>query len=569
MALSRSAVLRTIAALIVIGSSVVGARGEQQELNVTITNRQPTPAIVAAARRGDRAAVRSLLSQGADANAPGPDGATSLHWATQRDDVEMVGDLVKAGARATAENRHGVAPISLAAMNGNAAVVDVLLKAGASANTVMSGSETVLMTAARTGKVEAMKALIAGGANVNATVGSTGQTALMWAASRDNADAVKVLIEAGADVSMRTSRPAPPAPPQNAAATAASALVTNFEGGRSLFSSAPPTGFTALLFAVRSGSIPAVRELLAAGANVNDTLSDGSSALVVATANAHWELANLLLDRGADPNTAGAGWNALHQAVRIRRPNIGFGTPGPLPTGTVDSIDVIKKMLAKGVNVNARMNKNGMKDGQRNRLNRLGATAFLLAAKNTDVEVMKALVAAGADAKIPTADGTTPLMVAAGVAIWNPGEDGGSLPGQEDEVLEAVKMCVALGNDVNAQNYLGETALHGAAFRGVNQVAAYLVEQGARLDVRDKRGWTPLAIANGLTYTDFFKQQVHTAKLLKELMEARGIPTEGHAVDAKECLDCLQTRSDQQRAALERYRLMEAEWAAGQGVSQP
>jgi hypothetical protein len=189
-------------------------------------------------------------------------------------------------------------------------------------------------------------------------------------------------------------------------------------------------------------------------------------------------------------------------------------------------------MLAKGVNVNARMNRNGMKDGQRNRLNRLGATAFLLAAKNTDVEVMKALVAAGADAKIPTADGTTPLMVAAGVAIWNPGEDGGSLPGQEDEVLEAVQMCVALGNDVNAQNYLGETALHGAAFRGVNQVAAYLVEQGARLDARDKRGWTPLAIANGLTYTDFFKQQVHTAKLLKELMEARGIPTEGHAVDA-------------------------------------
>jgi ankyrin repeat protein len=304
--------------------------------------------------------------------------------------------------------------------------------------------------------------------------------------------------------------------------------------------------------------------------DVNDTLSDGSSALVIAIANAHWELASLLLDRGGDPNLAGAGWTALHQAARTRRPNIGFGTPGPIPTGTVDSIEVIKKLIARGANVNARMSRNGMKDGQRNRLNRLGATPFLLAAKITDVEVMRLLVAAGADPKTPTADGTTPLMVAAGVAIWNPGEDGGSLPGQEGEVLEAVKMCVELGNDVNATNYLGETALHGAAFRGVNEVAQYLVDQGAKLDARDTRGWTALAIANGLSYSDFFKQQVHTAKLLRELMTARGLPTEGHAVDASVCLDCLQTRADQQRDALERDRRMEADWASrGRTAQQP
>jgi hypothetical protein len=160
-------------------------------------------------------------------------------------------------------------------------------------------------------------------------------------------------------------------------------------------------------------------------------------------------------------------------------------------------------------------------------------------------------------------------MVAAGVAIWNPGEDGGSLPGQEPEVLEAVKMCVELGNDVNAANQLGETALHGAAFRGVNEVAQYLADQGAKLDARDSRGWTALAIANGLSYSDFFKQQVHTAKLLRELMTARGLPTEGHAVDAKVCLDCLQTRSDQQRDALERDRRMEADWAARERAQQP
>jgi ankyrin repeat protein len=335
-----------------------------------------------------------------------------------------------------------------------------------------------------------------------------------------------------------------------------------------MFSSAPATGFTAFLFAVRGGSLDAVKALLDAGVNVNDTLSDGSSALVVATANAHWELASLLLDRGADPNLAAAGWTALHQAVRIRRPNIGFGTPGPIPTGTVDSIDVIKKMIARGANLNARMSRNGMKDGQRNRLNRLGATPFLLAAKNTDVDVMRLLIAAGADAKTPTADGTTPLMVAAGVAIWNPGEDGGSLAGQEAEVLEAVKICVEHGNDVNLANDLGETALHGAAFRGVNEVVQYLADRGAKLDARDSRGWTPLAIANGLTYTDFFKQQVHTAKLLRELMAARGLPTDGHAVDPKVCLDCLQTRADQQREVLERDRRMQAEWTARERASQ-
>jgi ankyrin repeat protein len=532
----------------------------QEPKPVAIGAAGDVPAIVEAARRGDAATVRSLVGRRVDVNAPARDGATALHYAVQRDDLPVIELLLKAGANANAANRHGVTPLSLAALNGSGAAVGKLIAGGADPKAAMAGGETALMTAARSGNVAALRALIAGGADVSARVGNTGQTALMWAASRNNTEAVKLLLEAGADLNARTGRTAP-APKSDGAAAAANALVTNFEGGRSMFNSAPVTGFTAYLFAVRSGSVEAVKALLDAGANVNDTVSDGSTALMLAAANAHWQLADLLLDRGADPNLAGAGWTALHQAVRIRRPNIGFGTPGPIPTGTVDSLDVIKKMIARGANVNARMSRNGMKDGQRNRLNRLGASPFLLAAKNTDVEVMKVLVAAGADPKTPTADGTTPLMVAAGLAIWNPGEDGGSLPGQEGEVLEAVKMCVELGNDVNATNYLGETALHGAAFRGVNIVAQYLVDQGAKLDARDSRGWTALAIANGLSYSDFFKQQVHTAKLLRELMAARGIPTEGHTVDAKVCLDCLQTRSDQQREAQERDRRMEAEWA--------
>jgi hypothetical protein len=212
------------------------------------------------------------------------------------------------------------------------------------------------------------------------------------------------------------------------------------------------------------------------------------------------------------------------------------------------------------------MTKNGMKDGQRNRVNRLGATAFFLAAKNTDFEVMKVLVAAGADAKMPSADGTTPLMVAAGLHMWYVGEDAGSLPGQEGEVLEAVKLCVERGNDVNATNLAGETPMHGAAFRGVNTVVEYLVEKGARLDVRDTRGWTPYTIATGLSYGDVFKQQPQTAKLLQTLLQARGLSTEGQATDGTECLDCIQTHQDQAQAALERDRKMEAEFAKSEAA---
>jgi ankyrin repeat protein len=506
----------------------------------------PSTALIDAARRGDAAAVRALIREkSVDVNATGADGAPALHWAVQRDDVGMVEMLLRAGANPRMANPYGVAPLGIAAVNGTAATLRLLLEAGADPNAGLSGGETAVMTAARTGALEPLKLLLSHGANVNAR-DARGQTALMWAAARNNADAARVLIEAGADIYVRTNNP-----PKG----------RNAE--MSVFSSPPPTGFTALLFAVRAGSIEATKALLDAGADVNDMLSDGESALVVATANAHWELADVLLDRGADPNAAGAGWNALHQTVRSRRPNLGY-TPGPVPTGKVDSINVVKKMIARGVKINARMTKNGMKDGQRNRVNRLGATAFFLAAKTTDVEVMKVLADAGADARIPSADGTTPLMVAAGLAMWYVGEDAGSLAGQEDEVLDAVKMCVAMGSDVNATNAAGETPMHGAAFRGVNAVVELLVEQGARLDPRDVRGWTPFTVANGISYGDVFKQQPQTAKLLETLMRARGLSTEGQAADGTECLDCTQTHADQARAALERDRKMEAEFAKTQ-----
>ena len=503
--------------------------------------------LIAAVKAADVDAVRSLIvDRGVDVNQAAPDGATALHWAVHRNDAALVDLLLAAGAGVSTANRYGVQPISLAAENGDAGILEALLAAGADPNAALPGGETVLMTAARTGDAEAVRVLLVRGADPNLRDGFRGQTALMWAAARNNAGAVHALAELGADVRAKTG------------------TVARAPLGNRLFYAPPPTGFTALLFAARGGHVEAVRVLLAAGADVDDTLSDGQSALVVAVANANWELAGYLLDRGADPNLAGAGWNALHQLVRTRRMNTGFGFPGPIPSGSVDSIDVLKKMIAAGGDVNARMTANGMKDGQRNRLNRLGATPFFLAAKVTDTEALRVLVDAGADATIPNADGTTPLMVAAGVAIWNPGEDGGSLPGQEDEVLEAVKMCVELGNDVNAANYRGMTALHGAAFRGANGVVEYLVAQGADLDARTALGYSPLAVADGFSYSDFYKAQKHTAALLRELMADRGIPAdgEGHAIPGTLCFDCLQTRRDQIEARVEWEAELEAEFKA-------
>ena len=495
--------------------------------------------LIDAVRSGDVAAVRALLEQEVQVDAPLGDGSTALHWAVHEQRLTLVDLLLEAGADLAVANRHGATVVWLAAENGDAAVLQRLLEAGADPNTSMPGGETVLMTAARGGHLDAVRRLLARGADPNAREELRGQTALMWAAARNNAPVVHLLAEVGADIHARTDNPSP-------------------VRGRT-FASAPPTGFTPLLFAVRGGHLDAARVLLDAGANVNDAVSDGQSALVIAAANANWEMAAYLLDRGADPNHTAAGWNALHQTVRTRRMNVGFGTPGPFAAGTLDSIDLVRKLLAHGVDVNARMTRNGMRDGQRNRFNRLGATAFMLAAKVTDVEALRLLLEAGADAVMPSADGTTPLMVAAGLAIWNPGEDGGSLPGQEDEVLAAVTMCVEAGNEVNAANYRGETALHGAGFRGANNVVEYLVGEGADLDARTKDGWSPLAIARGISYSDFYKAQVHTAARLEELMTMAGIATdgEGHRVPGSVCYDCLQTRRDQIRAVAERDAWME------------
>jgi ankyrin repeat protein len=455
-------------------------------LGVTIAAQSRT--LLDAAKAGDASAARALLARGGHANAADADGSTVLHWAVENDETELSQALLAAGARARVANRHGVAPLHLAAINGNVTIVQRLIAGGADVNGATPGGETPLMMAARTGDPETIKALLTHGAMVDARESWRGQTALMWAATENNAAAIRLLIEAGADVKAKST------------------------GG----------SFTAFLFAVRGGHIDASRALLDSGANVNERLTDGMSALVLALYNAHFELASFLLDRGADPNAAEQGWTALHQVAWSRRPNRGFNMPGAVATGRIDSLDLVRKLVAKGANVNARMTKEP-RDGNRNMLNRIGATPFVMAAKSADVPLMRVLLESGADPKIKTNDGTSALMAAAGVGVYGPGES----PGTHEEALEAVKLAFEVGGgDVNDANRDGETALLGAVYRGgAVPVIQFLAEKGAKLDVANKKQWTPLLAAEGVVYASSgIRRYPEAAALIRRLMREKGLP---------------------------------------------
>jgi len=446
--------------------------------------------------------------------------ASALALAVQRDDLVAVNALLERGANANAADQYGVSPLMLACVNGNASIVERLLKAGADPNSASPGGETALMTASLTGSAAAIKILVAHGAGVNAAERVRGQTALMWAAANNNVDAINALIDAGADVHARSKGPV------------AAPVAAKEEERESAYSARTRRGrldsFTPLLFAVRDGSLDAVRTLLDRGANVNDKVEDGTSALVIATMNAHWELAAYLLDHGGDPNAGEQGWTALHQLIRTR--GLSWGRlPHPVGSGNMTSMELAAKLIASGADVNARMTAAFKADNERPRIVQVGATPFLLAAKNVDHQMMRVLVEHGADPMIKTGSHTTALMLAAGLQIFSMGEDSGT----NEDALEAVKLCLELGNDVNAVDDNGETALHGAAWRGANDIVTLLVDKGARLDAREKKGqFTPLAYAH-LVYTPgmVFQSWPETEALLRRLMIERGLDTHVPSVE--------------------------------------
>jgi uncharacterized protein len=492
----------------------------------------PGPDVADAVMRQDTSALRSLVQQKADVNAAQPDGTTALHWAVHQDDVDAVDLLLKAGANVKATNREGATPLYLACENGNAVIAGKLLKAGADPNaTVLLHGETPLMVASRSGKMDVVKLLLDHGAGVNQKETLRETTALMWAAEQNHDDVIKLLVEHGADVSVQSKK---------AEAKKQYGVVYKVKEGSSA------GGTTALVLAAREGAIESVKALLDAKADPNQTTGDKSSALLVAIQNGHYDVATYLVQHGADVNLANEkGWNPLYLAVKHR--NIETGTI-PVPHAE-QAMDFIKLILDRGgVNVNARLSANTeIRNGQRATwLNEAGATPFLRAALCGDIEVMKLLLAHGADPKIDTEDHTTPLMAAAGVGF----SDGFIHDRSVEETIEAMKLILDLGADINAANEQGLTALHGAAHKAALAEIQLLVDRGADLGAKDKgskafgqdtKGMLPLNWAEGVPVgVQSAIYHADAVELITKLMKDRGMPIPvltrtvgGNAVTAK------------------------------------
>lgn len=480
--------------------------------------------VVTAARQRDAGAVRRLLAAGADAGATQADGATALHWAAYWNDVDLAVQLIRAGANVNAANDLGVTPLSLASTAEEPALALALLDAGANPNLPHARGTTPLMEAARAGRERTVTALLRYGAAVNAREATHDQTALMWAAAHRHAAVVQALAEAGADVGARsrvrrrkvfvkTSRGGSYDP---------GAFERHIEQGEIV--EVEEGGYTALLFAAQQGDVASAAQLLAAGADVNDAAPIGMSALVVAAYSNHAEVGRYLLERGARADAAGAGYTALHAAI-LR-----------------GNVELVAALLAHGADVNARIAK---PSGARRQSadyafgdTLVGATPVYLAAKFAEIPILRALLDAGADARVALPDGSTPIMAALDTDRINSlgGEGLGkdrrdrnvfyrayntqSPEDAEDNVLEIVRLLGAAGADLDAADRAGDTVLHAAAQAGMNRVIQALVDQGAQLAVKNRKGQTPLRVAEAPRRNrggDIFEGQTETAALLRRL----------------------------------------------------
>jgi ankyrin repeat protein len=446
--------------------------------------------LVDAVRQNDVRAVRTLLNNHVDVNSRDPDGSTALAWAVYEDNPEVAALLITAGADVNAANDYGETPLSVASQNRSVSMVEQLLVAGANADAAKPSGETVLMTAVDTGAVEIVKRLIAKGANVNTKETIKGQTALMWAAANGSLSIVNELVAAGADVD----------------ATSAG-------------------GSTALHFAVQSGAVEIARVLLERGGNSNAKLSVRQidqeiqpfvetlvnvTPLWIAIATRNEDMGILLLHRGADPN-AGEYRNIspLHFAVQARLAKL------------------VPALVAAGADVNARVPASALPlkgadeflSGHRSfYVMPVGATPFLIAAQVHDPSLMRELLAAGADPRIRAADETTPLMAASGLGDEKFRPAGRRRVNVED-TIQAITIALEHGGDVNAVNDAGQTALHGAVTARANDTVKFLLERGARIDVKDKDGKTPLDVAEQEQSTSTADAERQRVRAIVELLK--------------------------------------------------
>src|SRR5262245_16214584 len=476
-----------------------------------------------ATRKGDRAAVRTLLQQKVDVNSLAADGTSALHWAVRADDLELAELLIRAGANVSAGDRYGVTPLQLACVNGNAAMTRKLLDSGADANSKDPTGETALMTAARTGVPDALKVLLDYGSAVNATEPEFQETALMLAVRENHPAAVQVLIDRGATVDSRTRIGATPAfrPPCKGTGCGSEGVGINRGGlpDRGI-RAATPGGLTALLYAARDGRPQEARSLVAAGADVNLADPNAINPLLMAILNTHLAVAKFLVDNNANVNADDFwGRTPLWAAVDLRNLDLDHGVDTGVDRGPV--LDFIKLLLDRGAKVNARTRE--VHPGRRwlyslgavSWVDMTGQTPFLRAALSGDTTLMHLLLDRGADPNIPTLAGTTALMAAAGVN-WTVAQ---TFTWSKEALLEAVRLCLEKGADVNAVNSMGLTAVMGAANRGSDDIIQFLVDHGATLDVKDAVGRTPVTWAEGVFLASVgAERKPSTVALLEKLM---------------------------------------------------
>jgi uncharacterized protein len=439
------------------------------------------------------------------------DGLTPLHQAVSNADIGAVKRLLSSGADPRAATTQGhVTPLALAATDGDAPIVKLLLDAGSDVSATTAEGTTPLMLAAASGSTESVKLLLDHGSAVNVKEPAKGETALMFAAGRNRAGVIRLLISRGADTALTTtvvklSRPAfdedgNPIPQGGGrGGTGRGGANSGYAGGQARGTNATVMGgMTALLLAARNGYAEAVQALVESGTDVNQpSAGDQSTPLVIAIANGHYDVAKYLLEHGANPNLATIdGLAALYATEDTEYAQVGW-SPNPITAQEKTGyLGLLKELLAHGADPNAKLTKAlWFRPTSHNQewVDKKGATPFWRAAMATDVAAMKILLSGGADPKIASAEGVTPLMVAAGLG-WGANASR-TVPGAW---LAAVEYLVTeTGADVNARDIYNYTAVHGAAYRGDNDVIKYLVAHGARLDVRSKKGQTVTDMANG------------------------------------------------------------------------
>ena len=503
-------------------SVVAGSVRLQAEPQVRL--KPDTTTLIEEAAGGDASAVLALIKKGVDVNAPGPDGATPLHWAVRADDLATVEALISAGAKVSAINALGVSPIYVAAGQGSAAMIRRLLAARADANAADATGESVLMAAVRAGSPEAVRVLIDHGARVNHAEPEIGHTALMWAVRTNHAEIIRLLLAAGATVDATTRVGERPAvrPPGAGGGSHGVGIVRSGvpPQGEQL---PTPGGMTPLLFAARDGQLDATRLLVESGARLNTADPNGLTPLLMAITNNQLAVAQFLVEQGADVKAVDwYGRTPLWSAVEIRNLDLRSGAT----ENDVDrdaALRLITALIDQGADVDARVKefpparRYMLPLGSLEWVDFTGQTPFIRAAQSGDVPLMKLLLSRGADPRVTTFNGTNALMAAAGVN-WVIGQTYSESPGI---YLDAVKLCLELGFDVNAVNQMGLAAVHGAANRGSDDIIELLASRGARLDIADKEGRTPITWAEGVFLaTNSPMAKPSTIALLKRLLQS-------------------------------------------------